>query len=237
MITRRLLAPKRGYHRFDFSIAADTRRDRLHRQRSGSVFEWAQEICSATRRRVGVEHDCHPSDAGRNLFEHRQPLAPKRGPLDVGEPRDVSTWPRKACHESGGNRIGNKYEHDRDCAGFPMQPGRHRCGAGEDHVGLQFDQLFREGPHPVNTAGGPTNLQPHGTAVRPTQLRKPLREVGEPASCLGIVFIERHQHADPAHPISLLRARHDRPRCCTAECSNKFPPCDVDCHLPRLRWD
>src|SRR5262249_59486198 len=48
-----------------------------------------------------------------NLFEHLQPLAPKRGPLDVGEPRDVSTWPRKACDESGANRIGNKQLRQR----------------------------------------------------------------------------------------------------------------------------
>jgi hypothetical protein len=59
-----LVAPKRGYHRFDFSIVVDTGRDRLYRQRSGSGFERPQEICSATGRRVGVEHDCHPSDAG-----------------------------------------------------------------------------------------------------------------------------------------------------------------------------
>jgi hypothetical protein len=48
-----LLAPKRSYHRFDFSIAADAGRDRLYRQQSGSGFERAQEKCSATGRRVG----------------------------------------------------------------------------------------------------------------------------------------------------------------------------------------
>jgi hypothetical protein len=85
-------------------------------------------------------------------------------------------------------------------------------GAGEDHVGLQFEQLFREGPHPVDTAGGPANVHPRGMAICPTQLRKPLREAGEPAFCLGIVFIECHQHANPAHPISPLRAGGHRPR-------------------------
>ena len=112
------------------------------------------------------------------------------------------TWARKACHESGTNRIGNRArEHDEDGVRFQLQRGCHRSGASKDHVGPQFDQLFREGPHPLNAAGGPTNVNPHGTAVCPTQLRKPRREVGEPASCLGIVFIERHQHADPPHAV------------------------------------
>jgi hypothetical protein len=102
--------------------------------------------------------------------------------------------------------------------------GRHRSGASEDHVGLQFDQLFRESPHPVNTASGPTNVHPRGTAVCPTQLRKPLREVGEPVFCLGIVFIESHQHANPAHPISLLRAGGHRPRHRAAEERDELAP-------------
>jgi len=32
-------------------------------------------------------------------------------------------------------------------------------------------------------------------------IQQALREVGEPAFGPGIVFIERHQHANPAHPI------------------------------------
>src|SRR5204862_7902164 len=93
-----LLAPKRGYRRFDFSVAAHAGRNRLHHQRSRSGFERAQEISSTTRRRVGVEHDCYPTEMGGDLFEYLQPLAPDRG-LNVGESCDVSTWPRKACHE------------------------------------------------------------------------------------------------------------------------------------------
>jgi hypothetical protein len=31
--------------------------------------------------------------------------------------------------------------------------------------------------------------------------------------CLRIVFAVRHQHANPPHPLLLLRARRERPRC------------------------
>ena len=36
--------PKRSYHRFDFTVAADTGRDGLYRQQSGGGFERFQEI-------------------------------------------------------------------------------------------------------------------------------------------------------------------------------------------------
>ena len=126
-----LLAPKRGYRRFDFSVAAHAGRNRLHRQRSRSGFKRAQEICSTTRRRVGVEHDCYPTEMGGDLFEYLQPLAPDRG-LNVGESCDVSTWPRKACHESGANRIRNNHEHGGDRAGFALHRGRHGTGASKN---------------------------------------------------------------------------------------------------------
>jgi hypothetical protein len=68
------------------------------------------------------------------------------------------------------------------------------------------------GPHPVNIAGGPTNVHPYVSAVGPTQFRKPLREPGQLGLCLRIVFAVRHQHADPPHPLGPLRPRRERPR-------------------------
>ena len=72
------------------------------------------------------------------------------------------------------------------------------------------------GPHPVNIAGGPTNVHPYVSAVGPTQFRKPLREPGQLGLCLKIVFAVRHQHADPPHSLALLRPRRERPRRCRA---------------------
>src|SRR3984893_955451 len=96
-----LLAPKRSYHRFDFSIAADAGRDRLYRQQSGSGFE------------------------RRDLLEHLQPLAPHPR-LREEEASDIPTRAGEAFNEAFADRVGNgpKYYRDRLC--FPPQRGGHR---------------------------------------------------------------------------------------------------------------
>ena len=105
----------------------------------------------------------------------------------------------------------------------------------EDHVGLQVDQLFREHPHPVDVAGGPTNVHPQIAAIGPTQLRKPLRERGEPGLSLRIVFVARHQHADPPHAVGLLRARRQRPRRRAPKPRDELPPPHPSCLRAAVR--
>ena len=64
--------------------------------------------------------------------------------------------------------------------------------------------------HPIGIAGGPTNVR-HVAAFGPTQLRKPLGEPGQVGLSRRIVFVERHQHADPPQPFGLLRPCRERP--------------------------
>jgi hypothetical protein len=40
-----------------------------------------------------------------------------------------------------------------------------------------------------------------------------LRERGEAGLCLRLVRTGMHEHADPPHPVSLLRPRRERPSC------------------------
>jgi hypothetical protein len=42
-----------------------------------------------------------------------------------------------------------------------------------------------------------------------------------------------HEHADPPHPLRLLRTRRERPRCCAAKRDHQFSALDVDCHVPQ----
>ena len=57
-----------------------------------------------------------------------------------------------------------------------------------DHVGLQVDQFFREHSHPVDAAGGPTNVHPVVAAsVQPTPL-EPLYQPGELGPSERIIF-------------------------------------------------
>jgi hypothetical protein len=90
-----------------------------------------------------------------------------------------------------------------------------RCGnwsgVCDDKIGLQIDQLFRKHPHSISIAGGPANTHAEVAAISPTQLSERVHEAGKPGFWFGIVFVERHQHADPAHLIGQLRTRDKRP--------------------------
>src|SRR5262249_8956596 len=59
---------------------------------------------------------------------------------------------------------------------------------------------------------GPLNVHPHVAAIGPTQVCKRLSERSEASLPHGIVFIERHEHADAPHAVALLRARRVPPR-------------------------
>jgi hypothetical protein len=48
-----------------------------------------------------------------------------------------------------------------------------------------------------STPGAPTNVHAQVVAIDPTQLRKSLRELEKVRLSLRIIFIERHQNADP----------------------------------------
>jgi hypothetical protein len=44
--------------------------------------------------------------------------------------------------------------------------------------------------------------------------------------------VVKRKEAKPRDILGLLRARRERPRNRTAECSQQFPPSDGDCHTP-----
>src|SRR5262249_36744541 len=79
-------------------------------------------------------------------------------------------------------------------------------------VGLQADQLLRERSYPIVVAAVPPKVYPHVAAIGPTQARKRLCERGNVNLPHGIVFVPRHEQADPPHAVALLRARRERPR-------------------------
>ena len=121
------------------------------------------------------------------------------------EARDISAWAGKAFNEAFADRVGDGGKYDRDRPRLPLECSGRWSSVREDYVGLQVQQLFRGHPHPVNDAGGPTNVHVQVAAIGPTQLRKSLRKPGEVGFCLRIVFIERYQNADPPHATGLLR--------------------------------
>jgi hypothetical protein len=74
------------------------------------------------------------------------------------------------------------------------------------------DQLLRKRSYPIRVTAGPTKLHPQVVAIGPTQVRKRSREGRDAKLPLRIIFVARHEHADPPHRLGLLRIRHHRPR-------------------------
>jgi hypothetical protein len=77
---------------------------------------------------------------------------------------------------------------------------------------LQTDQLLCIHPRQVDTGGGRTNVDPQVAAIGPAQLRKCLRERGEEGLRLRIVLVVPGPHANPTHPVCLLRPPRYWPR-------------------------
>src|SRR5262245_21768804 len=98
-------------------------------------------------------------------------------------------------------------------------------------VGLQAAQLLRKRLYPIGVTAAPPKVHPHVVAHGPAQVRKRLREGRVEELPLWIIFVERHEHANPPHALSLLRVCRQRPRRCRpAERNHEFSPFNVDCH-------
>jgi hypothetical protein len=89
---------------------------------------------------------------------------------------------------------------------------------------LQADQLLRERSYSIDVTAGPTKVDPHVATIGPTQARKRLRERREAGLPLGIVFVARHEHADAAHSLALLRASRKGPSRRAAEEGDEIAP-------------
>jgi hypothetical protein len=49
--------------------------------------------------------------------------------------------------------------------------------------------------------------------VPPAELLEPFTECSDPSLSFRVALTIGHQHADPPHPLALLRARRERPSC------------------------
>ncbi len=63
------------------------------------------------------------------------------------------------------------------------------------------------------TGSGPAGVDPHVAADGPAQLLKPLQECPDASLKFRIVRGYGQKYADAPHPLGLLRARRERPRC------------------------
>src|SRR6516225_4828031 len=127
--------------------------------------------------------------------------------------------------DAGGNGVGDAHKDDRDRPRLPLEgKGRYGRAHWHDDVGLHADQLLRERSYPINVIVAKTKLYPHVAAIGPTQVRKRLSERGEETLPRRIALVAPDEHADPRHPVALLRPTYHRPRRRAAKPSDEFPP-------------
>jgi hypothetical protein len=87
---------------------------------------------------------------------------------------------------------------------------------------LQTDQLLRERSYPIVVIAAPSKVHPHVAALGPAQAGKRLSERRNERQTRHRVASQ--EHADPAHPAALLRARCEGPPRRDAEERDELAP-------------
>src|SRR5215510_615517 len=118
---------------------------------------------------------------------------------------------RQTCDQPLAERIGNREEHDRYGAGRLQEAFGRRRGMGDQHVGLQSDQLFCERLNSDCVGIAPAIIDSEVASLRPAELLKALPKYSHAGADLGIAFRNRHQDADTTNSLRLLRPRRERP--------------------------
>src|SRR6516162_9553320 len=89
---------------------------------------------------------------------------------------------------------------------------------GHDDIGRALNQLAGEACDAIGVGISPTVFDLEVLALDPAQLMQRLSKNLEAGADIGVVFRDRHQHANPPYPIARLSYRPARRGCCpTAE--------------------
>ena len=171
----------------------------------------------------GIPKDRRSRHAWRDLLEQLQPF-PAHVVFGSHETGGVAAGPRQAVDEASGDRITGDREHDRHGAGRLQQRPHGRAAMGQDDVRRKRGQFRRMSANLGGIGRGPADVDAHVAADRPVRLLQPLQERSDAGLIFWIVRGCGQQHADPTHPLALLRARRERPRDRSAECCDEFSP-------------
>src|SRR5262249_43629451 len=119
---------------------------------------------------------------------------------------------RQTCDQPLAERIGDREEHDRYGAGRLQEAFGRRRGVGDQHVGLQSDQLFCECLNSDCVGIAPAIIDSEVPSIRPAELWRALPKYSPAGAATRIASRNRHQHADMTNSLRLLRARREWPR-------------------------
>src|SRR5271170_1373879 len=105
----------------------------------------------------------------------------------------------------------------------------------DDDVRRQIDQLLCKNFDAADVTASPAVIDLEIAALAPTELVETLPKYLNARTCVRVVLGGRHQHANPAHPLALLRPPRERPGDRgAAKGGNELPSCDVDRHRSSL---
>src|SRR6516225_5074334 len=121
-----------------------------------------------------VQNDRDASDVRHNFLEHLKPL-----PTDCifagGKAGDVAARPRQVANDAGHDRIRDRHKDNRYDVRFLLQQRHDQCVIDQDDVGFHSNEFTGIESTLIGIATGPTELDPHITAVSPSQLLQSLQ--------------------------------------------------------------
>src|SRR5262249_57982751 len=129
---------------------------------------------------------------------------------EIGEAGGISPWARQALDKAASYRIGDGSEDDRHRAALLLQGrDRHRTES-KDCIRLHGQQFTGKAPISFGIACSPAFLDLQIAAGLPAEFVEPLAKRAYPSLRFGVTA-NSDQHADPPHPLALLRACRERP--------------------------
>src|SRR6516165_4597029 len=170
----------------------------------------------------GISKDRRPRHARRNLLEQFDPFRTQTV-FEQHKAGGVAARPRQTIDEAGADWIAGGREHDRHCPGR-LEHWPRSTAHGQDDIRRERDQFRRVFARVFDSACGPAIISPHVAAIDPAQLLQALLERLSLGLSYRIVSGPAHDHANPPHPLRLLRACRERPRDCTTEKRDELTP-------------
>src|SRR6516164_9452829 len=192
-------------------IHADRRRDGLD----------DGELADPGRYR-GISKDRRPRHARRNLLEQFDPFRTQTV-FEQHKAGGVAARPRQTIDEAGADWIAGNREHDRHRPGC-LKHWPRSTAHGQDDIRRERDQFHRVFARVLDSACGPAIINPHVASIGPAQLLQALPERLSLGLSYRIVSGPAHEHADPPHPLRLLRASREWPRCRATKRANELAP-------------
>src|SRR5262245_3885896 len=181
------------------------------------------ELADAGSQRRISQH-CGARDARGDLLQQLRPFRTETV-FELHKAGDVAARPCQARDQAGADRIGGSRKHNWHGSGCLQQRLHRRCAAGHDDVGRERHQFRRTLAKIVRLDAGPVGLDAQVATFTPSQLLQALHQCG--VALLDVRIVRgpaAREYADAPHPLTLLCARRQRPRCRAAEQRDELAP-------------